>query len=53
MKNVKAPDFFKNGYLVITDEGYELKPDAPPDVVKEFNDFVKDYEENEKEGVFI
>lgn len=51
MRDVKAPDFINSPYFVPEQDNWHLLPDAPCEVKKEFDKFMKDQEEAEEKGV--
>ena len=50
---VSKPEFIDSPFFYTDDEGFHLKDGAPPEVVKEFNEFMEEYEEAEKRGVLL
>lgn len=53
MKNTIAPKFISTPYFYIDDDGWHLTPDAPEEVVREFEEFMKEYEDKIEQGVAI
>lgn len=51
--SVSKPKFVDSPYFVDEEDNWHLKEGAPPEVVKEFNEFMQYYEEKEKQGVAI
>lgn len=45
------PKFFESPYFVPEVDNWHLKDGAPPEVVKEFEAYMKRLKENEDEGV--
>lgn len=41
---VSAPDFINSPYLIIDEKGWRLKEDAPEDLKKQFEEFMKSIE---------
>lgn len=41
---VSSPDFIDSPYLIIDEKGWRLKEDAPEDLKKEFEEFMKSIE---------
>ena len=40
------PDFMDSEYFVPEFDNWHLKPDAPPEIVKEFEEWMNEYERN-------
>ena len=38
---IERPSFYNSPYLIIDEKGWRLKPGAPKELVKEFNDFME------------
>ena len=51
--SVMKPNFVDSPYFVPEEDNWHLKPGAPPEVVKEFEEFMSEYEKQEKEGKYI
>ena len=51
--SVQKPKFVDSPYFVPEEDNWHLKPDAPPEVVKEFEEFMKQYKELEEKGILI
>ena len=51
--SVKAPGFILSPYFEVTDDGWHLKEEAPKEVVDEFNDYMKRYEEEKEKGAIL
>lgn len=45
MTITKIPNFISSPYFVMEFGNWHLKPAAPPEVVKEFTEWMKDYDE--------
>lgn len=53
LPNVKAPKFIKDPHFYIDNDGFHLRDGAPPEVVQEFEEFMKYYKDMEEEGIAI
>lgn len=53
LPNVKAPGFVKDPHFYIDDDGFHLRDGAPPDIVREFEEFMKTQREAEEQGVAL
>jgi hypothetical protein len=42
------PKVFYSGFVAVNEKGYYLLPNAPQTVIDEFNQYLKDDEENKK-----
>lgn len=51
--SVQKPKFVDSPYFVAEEDNWHLKEGAPPEAVKEFNEFMQYYEEMEKQEVAI
>lgn len=51
--SVQKPKFVDSPYFVPEEDNWHLKPGAPPEVVKEFEEFMAEYEKQEAEGKFM
>lgn len=51
--SVPAPKFINSPYFVGEPDNWHLKPGAPEEVQKEFDEFMKEYYDKAKEGVRI
>ena len=51
--SVSAPKFINSSYFVEEPDNWHLKPGAPEEVQKEFDEFMKEYDSKAKEGVRI
>lgn len=47
------PDFFNSPYFVPEPDNWHLKPGAPPEIVKEFEEYMKRDKEAKKKGLII
>ena len=47
------PDFIKSPYFVPEPDNWHLKPGAPPEVQKEFDEYMKAHAEAEKKNIII
>lgn len=45
MTSMVRPDFMDSSYFVMEFDNWHLLPDAPPEVVKEFNEWMAAYNE--------
>jgi hypothetical protein len=48
---MKMPDFFTSEFFVPEVDNWHLKDGAPPEVVEEFEAYMKRKQENEKENI--
>lgn len=51
--SIKRPDFANSDYFVMEDENWHLKEGAPPEVVKEFEEYVQYCKKMEEKGIAI
>lgn len=51
--SVSAPKFISSPFFVDEPENWHLKPGAPEDMQKEFNEFMKEYDDKSEEGVLM
>lgn len=47
------PDFFKSEYFVPEVDNWHLKDGAPPEVVQEFEEYMKRKKEAEENGIIL
>lgn len=51
--SVQRPSFVDSPYFVMGDDGWYLLPGAPPEVVQEFEEFMKYHKDMEDKGIDI
>lgn len=51
--SMQAPNFINSPYFVVDDTGWHLKEGAPEQVVKEFNEYMKAYQQAAERGVTL
>ena len=51
--SVSAPKFIYSPYFVEEPDNWHLKPGAPEEVQREFDEFMKEYNDKAEEGVLI
>lgn len=51
--SVTRPKFVDSPYFVMEVDNWHLKPGAPPEVVSEFEKWIKQQEEANERGVFL
>lgn len=47
------PEFAKSEWFVDEPDNWHLKPGAPPEIVKEFEEWMKEHEYNEKDHLIV
>ena len=51
--SVQKPKFIDSPYFVDEEDNWHLKEGAPPEVIQEFEEFMKYYRDMEEKGVAI
>lgn len=51
--SVQAPKFVKDPHFYVGDDGFHLRPGAPTEVQREFDEFMEEYRKQEEEGKLI
>lgn len=47
------PEFAKSEWFVDEPDNWHLKPGAPPEIVKEFEEWMKEHEYNEEDHIIV
>lgn len=48
---IQAPKFIESEFFVDTFGDWSIKPEAPEEVIREFNEFMRTQEENNDKGI--